>query len=158
MKKAIVATIIFSFLAGFTWAQADYDNLPQQGEAADRVKAMKTAFITSRLNLSTEESEKFWPLYNEYEVEQKKIREKYKFSNNFATMTDAEAERMVTSSFEMEQLLLNLKKDYFQKFRKVIPVRKIAMLNRTERDFREQLVKTLQDLQMNRKKRFNGRN
>ncbi len=154
MKKAILGVLLvcFAFAPGY----AQDDELPEpQGQLAQRVEAMKVAFITDRLGLSPQEAQNFWPIYNQYEEEQKKIRQKYRFSSNFATMTDAEAEKMVEGTLEMEQQLLNLKRDYIQRMRKVIPVRKIAMLGRVERQFREELVKRLQEIQMNRPRRRN---
>ncbi len=154
MKKAIIGTILICLAAVIGYAQDD--DLPEpQGQLAQRVEAMKVAFITDRLGLTPQESQNFWPIYNQYEDEQKKIRQKYKFSNNFATMTDAEAEKMLEGTLEMEQQLLNLKRDYIQRMRKVIPVRKIVMLNRSEHEFREELVKRLKEIQMNRPKRRN---
>lgn len=154
MKKAILAVFLVCFAVALGYAQDD--DLPEpQGQLAQRVEAMKVAFITDRLGLTPQEAQNFWPIYNQYEEEQKKIRQKYRFSSNFATMTDAEAEKMVEGNLEMEQQLLNLKRDYIQRMRKVIPVRKIALLGRTERDFREELVKKLKEIQMNRQRRRN---
>ncbi|MDX1940497.1 MAG: hypothetical protein SFU99_08095 [Saprospiraceae bacterium] len=154
MKKAIIGLLLLCFAVGASYAQ-DEDLPEPQGELARRVEAMKKAFITDRIGLTPKESQDFWPIYNQYEEEQKKIRQKYKFSGNFATMTDADAEKMVEGNLEMEQELLNLKRDYIQRMRKVIPIRKVAMLGRAEREFREELVKRLKDLQMNRPRRRN---
>lgn len=148
MRKWMLGVLLLCALPLAAWAQDD-DDLPA-GQAGERIRAMRVAFITERLQLTPEESQRFWPVYNEYEGEQKKIRQKYKVNQNFATMSDAEAEQSVTNMLEMEQQLLNLKKEYVQKLRKVIPVRKIAMLNRAERDFKEELLKKLREIQQNR--------
>lgn len=153
MSKWILGLLLLVALPLAVLAQ-DEDDLPA-GQAGERIRALRVAFITEKLKLTPDESQKFWPLYNEYEAEQKKIRQKYKLKKDFATMTDAEAEQLLSSSLEMEQQLLNLKKDYVQRLRKVIPVRKIAMLNRVERDFKEELLKKLRELQQNRQRRLN---
>lgn len=156
MKKWIFGVLLLFALPLAVVAQDEDDDLPT-GQAGEQIQAQRVAFITKRLNLSTSESQKFWPLYNEYEAEQKKIRQKYKLKQDFATMTDAEAEETVSNMLEMEQQILNLKKDYFQRLRKVIPVRKIAMLPRAERDFKGELLKLLRQMQQNRQRRL-GRN
>ena len=33
----------------------------------EKIKAMKTAFITNALDLSSKEAEQFWPIYNEFD-------------------------------------------------------------------------------------------
>lgn len=156
MRKWIIGLLLLSALPVAVFAQDEYD-LPQ-GQSNERIQALKVGFITERLKLTTEESQKFWPIYNEYEAEQKKVRQRYKFKKDFATMTDSEAEQMVSSGLEIEQQLLNLKKDYVQRMKKVIPVRKVAMLNSAERDFKEELLKRLRELQQNRQQRRLNRN
>jgi hypothetical protein len=153
MSKWIFGVLLL-FALPLTVLAQDEDDLPT-GKAGEQIQAQRVAFITRRLNLTTEESQKFWPLYNEYEAEQKKIRQKYKIKQDFTTMTDAEAEQSLSSALEMEQQLLNLKKEYVQRMKKVIPVRKIAMLNRVERDFKTELLKRLREMQQNRQRRLN---
>lgn len=156
MKKWIIGTVLVIF--AFAGLQAQ----PSGGQGGgERIKAMRTAFITNRLNLTPEEAQQFWPLMNQLEAEQKKIREKYKSSKDLMSMTDAEAEKHLNSQFEMEQEMLNLRKDYMQRLKKVLPVRKVAMLTRIEHDFREQLVENLQQMRANQgatPRRFAPRN
>lgn len=121
------------------------------GKAGERIRAQRVAFITERLKLTPEESQKFWPIYNEFETAQKKIRQQYKLKPDFATMTDAEAEKMVSSTLEMEQQQLNLKKEYVQKMKRVIPIRKIAMLNGVEREFKKELLERLKEMRQQRR-------
>ena len=47
-------------------------------EKSEKVMAAKVAFITSRLNLNTSQAQQFWPVYNEFEAERKKIRAQMK--------------------------------------------------------------------------------
>ncbi|OZA24427.1 MAG: hypothetical protein B7X86_08430 [Sphingobacteriales bacterium 17-39-43] len=35
----------------------------------ERIEAIKVAFITKKLDLTTEEAQKFWPVYNNYQKE-----------------------------------------------------------------------------------------
>lgn len=122
---------------------------PERGDG-ERVKAMRTAFITNKLQLTPEEAQQFWPLYNQFEAEQKKIRDRYVPGKDVMSMSDAEAEKFLNSHLEMEQELLNLRKDYFQRIKKVLPVRKVAMLPRLEREFREELLENLQQIRASR--------
>ena len=40
----------------------------------DKIKSLKIAFITERLNLSSDEAAVFWPVYNEHEDAIEKLR------------------------------------------------------------------------------------
>ena len=60
-------------------------------------------------------------------------------------MTDAEVEEQIKKHFEKKQRELDLEKDLYQKLRKVLPARKIVRIPSAEREFREALVKRLQE-------------
>ncbi len=143
MRKWIFSLVIVLVAAMTMQAQ------PEGRPVQERIQALRTAFITNRLNLTPEEAQQFWPLFNQFEAEQKKIRDKYRPSKDLMAMTDAEAERFINNHVELEQEMLNLKKDYMQRMRKVLPVRKVAMLMRIEQDFREHLVENLQQMRAN---------
>lgn len=115
------------------------------GNAQERVRAMKVAFITERMQLTPDEAEKFWPLQNEYEAEQRKIREKYRPDRELSALSDAEVERLLFGMLEMEEELLKLRRDYIAKFRRVVSVRKVAIYFRAEMDFNRRLLQTLQN-------------
>lgn len=144
--------MLLCFFAVVAHAQDETD-IPEGSPLAQRVEAIKIAFITEKLQLTPRESQEFWPIYNEYQDEQKKIRKSYRFSDSFETMTDKQAEQMLNDHLEMEQRLLDLKGDYIKRMRSAIPVRKVAMLGRVENEFRKELVKRLRELQMNRRRR-----
>ena len=40
----------------------------------DKIKTLKIAFITEKLDLSEQEAQKFWPVYNAFEEENFKFR------------------------------------------------------------------------------------
>jgi hypothetical protein len=113
-------------------------------EAAQKVRAMKVAFITERMNLTPEEAEKFWPLQKAFEAEQKKIREKYQPERDLSGLSEVEVEQQLNNIFEMEEQVTRLKKEYFVKFKRVLPIRKLALYYRAETEFNKGLIRSLQ--------------
>lgn len=136
MKRWITTLVVLGLFALF---------LPQLSQAQDRIRALKVAFITDKLKLTPEESEKFWPVYNQYEAEQKRIRQKYRPDEDLNTMSDQEVERAVLDRFEMEEELIKLKRDYFQRMKAFMAVRKIALLQRSEQEFNKELLRRIQE-------------
>jgi hypothetical protein len=136
MKKWIFATLL---LCGFCLV------LPQFIQAQDRIRALRVAFITDKLNLTPEESEKFWPVYNQYEAEQKRIRQKYRSDLDLNTLSDQEVERAVLDRFTMEEELIKVKRDFFLKMKGFMAVRKIALLQRSEQEFNKELLRRIQE-------------
>ena len=126
----------------------------QNGEFKDKLKdkfkAQKVAYITSELELSESESQKFWPIYNSYqsEIEQLKADIDIKPSRD---MSDKEAEDMMYALLENRSKEIDVQKKYIQKMKTAISARKIAMLFKAERQFKEKVVSNMKERRMNKK-------
>jgi hypothetical protein len=149
MKKIIFFLFSFAFMS-----TAFSQQIREKME--EKVKIQRIAFITQRLSLTETEAQQFWPIFNEYTDKLQQIRKQPKQEKPFDELTDADVEKMVAAQFDRESRELDLKKEYFQKLKKVISVKKIAKLYKAERDFRGELVKQLQDMREMKqaKKRF----
>lgn len=115
-------------------------------DGREKIKAYQAAFFTQKLDLTTEEAKDFWPVYEKYQKElrvlQKEQRSIVRKSND-ENLTDAELEKIISKRLEIEQQKLNLEKAYYLKFRKVLPVRKVAKLWQVEKAFRASLLKEM---------------
>ena len=119
----------------------------QVGEKiAEKVKIQRIAFLTQRLSLTETEAQQFWPVYNEFTDKLQQIRKKQKPDKPFDELSDADVEKMIAAQFDQDARELDLKKEHFQKLKKVISVKKIAKLYKAEKDFRGELVKQLQEM------------
>src|SRR6186713_708332 len=107
------------------------------GKRNEKIDAARTAFLTDKMNLSQEQSQKFWPIYNEYEAKRKDLRHKaHPFKGqNIETLSDAQLKDQLNQMFEARQVELNLDKEYAEKFQKVISVRQLAAMYKGEREF-----------------------
>jgi len=86
-----------------------------------RIEALKIAFITKKLNLSTEEAQKFWPIYNKYMDEVRKAHQ------------DAKANK--EPEIQREEKLLSIRKRYNDEFGKAISTEKVNSFFRVEKEF-----------------------
>jgi len=121
----------------------------QQGKrpTKEKIKALKIAHITNKLDLSSEEAQKFWPIYNKFEAkmegfhkERRMESEKHKIEGK---LSDKELEVLVDNHLVMEQKELDVKKTYHTKFKAILPIQKIAKLYRAERSFKRNLLKKM---------------
>ena len=136
MKRIVLISIMIG-LALFAKAQ--------NGE---RIEAMKIGFITERLELTSEEAKVFWPVYNKFTDEMKKLRltTKGKITEEMADMpslSDAEADKILNDMVNFKLNEAELIKRYAQEFRKVLPVKKVVLLFKAENDFKRELLKRL---------------
>lgn len=137
MKKYIYLVVIISTIS-----------LNAMAQKGDRLEAMKIGFITERLNLSSDEAKVFWPVYNKFTDDLKKLRQssKGKISEEMAdmpAMTDAEAEKVLIDMVNFKIQEADLLKKYATEFKKVLPVKKVVLLFKAENDFKRELLKKL---------------
>ncbi len=126
MKKIIL--IVSLFFSSFTLLYAQDDNDDPRG---GKIQALKIAFITQKLDLTTDEAQKFWPVYNQYDQEIRNINRSGDVIQN-------------------DEQLLNIRKKYKPSFEKVIGQQKINKLFNAERDFRAVLIQRLKNRPSNR--------
>jgi hypothetical protein len=131
MKKLFSVLVIFCWLCLPARSQGQ-----QQRPMAGLVEAYKTAFITQRLNLSTEEAQKFWPIYNAYSAEVRQANVAYHQNHN---------------ELELEETRLNIKKKYSVEFLKAISPGKINDFFKAEKDFEVIIRREMQRRQMERR-------
>lgn len=137
MKKYIL--IIAMFIA------FNSNLMAQKGE---RLEAMKIGFITERLNLTADEAKVFWPIYNKFTEELKKLRlsTKGKITEEMAdmpNMNDTEAEKVLADMVNFKINEAELIKKYAAEFKKVLPIKKVVLLFKAENDFKRELLKQL---------------
>jgi hypothetical protein len=146
MKKNNLALLCIFFLSILSYAQ------PRFKEKKEQIKALKVAFITSELSLTSEEAASFWPLYNAYDNKQNEIRLKKikSFIDRMDTeaidkMSEKEASVILAQyeSFE-EEMYLNRKK-FILSLKGVLPSIKIIKLKKSEDNFNKKLLQQYRD-------------
>ena len=58
-------------------------------------------------------------------------------------MSDKEAEAYLVAELTLKQKEYELSKEYYEKFKKVLPIKKIALIRRAEEDFKKELIKNI---------------
>jgi hypothetical protein len=119
-----------------------------------RVEARRAAFLSERLQLTPEEAQVFFPLFNEYMAKLKLIREQAKTEKQAEDLNDAEAEKAIAAQFDVETRIIDLKKEYYQKFKKVLSAKRIALLYEAQRKFKEELLNDVYRGEQMQKPRF----
>lgn len=120
--------------------------IAQSGGKGERIKALKVAFITEQLNLTAEESQGFWPIYNTFEKETHTIRFKEirairkEIRDNLSTMSDADANALIKRLNTAENRMHKLRMGLSEKLANVIPPKKIIQLKIAEDDFRRKML------------------
>lgn len=122
----------------------------QPGDAKrDKIDALRASFIAKKVNFTAPEAQAFWPLYNEMndkqEANRKTFRLQYNAKTNFDFQTDKEAEAYLNAELLLKQKEYEIYKEYYDKFKKILPLKKVAAVRRADEDFKKELIKSIKE-------------
>jgi hypothetical protein len=142
MKKII--TLFVLFLLSINLLQA-------QQMQRQRIKAIKTSYITNALNLSPKEAEQFWPVYNLYIRRIKELKmdaelsfqKQVRLAGGIDYMTNNQAKKLIENSLKIEQEVTDAKISMIKELATIISAKKILLLKKTERNFNRRMLQEL---------------
>ena len=90
------------------------------------LKTSKRTLIKESMQLADKQAEAFWPLYNQYDVEQSKLGDQklaliQQYAANFLTMNDQKADQLAHMAMDLEDQRLALRKKYYELMKKSLP-------------------------------------
>jgi hypothetical protein len=119
----------------------------QTNSKRDKIEELRVSFITQKVNLTSQESQQFWPLYNEFNDKLDNLKKTYRLNyiKNFNAdiISDKEAEALLTAELILKQKELDLNKEYYEKYKKILPIKKIALIKMAENEFKKELIKNI---------------
>jgi hypothetical protein len=103
-----------------------------QGVKADEqiiIKQLQTdrrGVIADNLKLSDSESRAFWPIYDKYEADMKKVTDRRmamldKYATEYDTLTDAQADELLKARYGIDKDALAIKQKYAKQIQKALP-------------------------------------
>ena len=142
MKKIIIFISVCLLCALSAIAQT-------KDESRDKIKALKIAYITEQLSLTTQEAQKFWPIYNLYDKEQYELRINYKSAlknsikslEEIDNLNEADAKKLIALKLLTDKQLYESQKAFIHKMDGVLSAKKIIKLQISEMDFVRKLMK-----------------
>lgn len=148
MKREIVIimTAVFVFL-NFAVIAQDRESHEARME---KYRTEKVSFLSTRLDLTPAEAEKFWPIYNQMEKErweaQKARRDlENKVSAAEESLSDNEIIKLTRDFAGSMQKEGDLITSYNEKLLKVLSPKKVLKLYKTENEFRMHMIKKYRD-------------
>lgn len=142
MKKYILVLLLFIFAFG--------QGIAQKKSKRDYIKSLKIAFMTDNLQLTTDEAQKFWPVYNYYEDHKyTEVYREYKGikhllrDKEYGDVSEAEAKKALDKLIAIKKRSLELEKKLFDDLSDIMPSTKILYLKKLEDDFNHKLLEKL---------------
>ena len=148
MKISKILPLLIAFISLNVIAQ----NGPIIRKKKEQIKALKVAFITNELALTSDEATKFWPLFNAFEEKQQEIKKrklkgylKRVDDGSFDNLSEKEATTMLAQMESTEDELYQLKKKFISNLKGVISPIKILKLKKAEENFNRKLLQQYRD-------------
>lgn len=96
----------------------------------EQIEALRVAFLTRHLQLTSDEAKVFWPVHDAYQKDMVKLAQEHRQKKG--------------DELELEEKILALRKKYKPDFLKAISEEKFNKMLRAEKEFREVLRKELE--------------
>ena len=152
MKRIVRYVLCMSLMALVSLgalAQQKKDRKMDREGWKEKVQAERVAYLTTALELTVEESEAFWPVYNA--VQKNKGNAFKDVAAAMDALKDAiqegkdakEMEVLLQSFLEAREDCEEIDKEAVAQYKKVLPVEKVAKLFVAEEQFRHQQIKRL---------------
>ena len=158
MKKiATILTLIFAFQFsiaqqfGYDWKSMKPEQrkeVIQKMKPEERMallKEFREKMIVAELAIPESKQPEFTSLYSEYQDSQNAIKGKFTLREDYEKMSDEDATNQLNHSFEVGQELLDNRKNYAQKFMKVISPQQVLRMYQTEGKMRNKILDKKQD-------------
>jgi hypothetical protein len=123
----------------------------------EQIHVRKVAYFTTQIDLTAEEAQTFWPLYNEFWkrrdglfAERNNILHKVRHDK----VDDKKAAQLTQRLMDNLQDDANLVREYNEKFAKVLPPLKLLKYHTAEESFKRELIKSLRDFPQENKPKF----
>ena len=106
----------------------------------NKIEQVREVYISRRLKLTSEESEKFWPIYRRYQDALTAVKEKQLKNSSKADGAD-----QVNNELFYEGEIVKVRQFYTNEFLKILPPEKVSELLKAEKEFRDELIKQLRE-------------
>lgn len=138
----------FSFSTGFGQGKTSFE----------RIKALKMAYITDKIDLTDDEETVFWQVYDEFELKiynecRKKLKEiRKQYSESVDELTKEEAINVLKEVYKIEHLAVNFEEERDKVLLINIPPKKILKIHHAEYHFNREMVYKRKKLAVQEKK------
>ncbi|MBQ3656953.1 MAG: hypothetical protein II956_08950 [Bacteroidales bacterium] len=148
MIKRLFLTVVFLIPFFVAFAQDDKQSSWEQRKR--QFKAEKIAYITTEMNFTVQDAQKFWPIYNKYDEILDKIGERRR--KNFApkaggidALTEEQCALILDNNVVLDNEELLAKQNFYKELKEVFSHKMIMKYYHAEHEFRRKLISDKQN-------------
>ncbi|HRP89429.1 MAG TPA: hypothetical protein PKX92_05275 [Edaphocola sp.] len=108
-----------------------------KGKGNEDIRAIKISLITDMMNLSSNQSSQFWPVYNKYENEMRTI---WRARHNLSNERGKSASEIIEERQGLDERELSVKNKYRSEFLKIVNAAQLNQMYQAESKFKQLLL------------------
>lgn len=139
MKNTFIILIAILITVAVNAQKQDKKNIDQE-----QIKSLKVSFYTEKLALTVKEAQDFWAVFNDCQDKLDKLFfEEFSISKSLKKGTVNENEILLQTDrlYEIKTERLTIEKEYYEKYKKILPPKKVSALYTVEKEFKKYLIK-----------------
>ncbi|WP_306644095.1 Spy/CpxP family protein refolding chaperone [Sanyastnella coralliicola] len=141
MKHFILTACMVFTLGISAWAQP--------GPGGEKIEQLRIAFITEELDLTSEEAQQFWPIFNEFNDKKKEGHEQVRKTNREISKkenpTEADLRRLVNVRADQMRTEADLEVQFMEDVLAILGPERTFQLIEAERKFKREVMQRIQD-------------
>lgn len=149
--RIFILALVAVGLSTPAWAQPG----AKAAAAKERVAMAQIGFLTHKLQLTSAEAQRFWPVYEAYQAELRQVsreplrelRQVVENEEKWANLTEKEAEELMRKHAQSQNERERIRRTYHTKFLEVLPAKKVLLLYVAEVQFKEAMLDKLRERQ-----------
>lgn len=145
MPNYIAVLLLFIVFWGVDGYGQPGQGAGQWQERFREMEAKRIAYITQEISLTPEEAQQFWPVYNEYTDKRNQMmiahREQRVPLRELHDMSEEQLREVADADIQNMEEMAALRREYHEKFKEILPLKKVVLLYHAERSFNRQLYR-----------------
>lgn len=116
--------------------------IAQSKDHHEKIKTLKVAYITEKLNLTQTEAQNFWHIYNKFEDSYSTLRSAVSDNRkniDLDALTEAEAKVLIAKMTDLYDKRYQAFQQYMADLQTVLPAKKVILLKKVEEDFKRKM-------------------
>lgn len=144
MKRIyLIVVFVVAVIAGVGESYAQ--NKSDRDQWLEQIRQYKRTYFTKELDLTKEQQQKFFPLYEEMEDQTSKLEEDARVMERRVSeatdATDLEYEKATEALYDMKLKQAEVEKGYMEKFKTILSARQLFELKGVERKFSRDMMR-----------------
>ncbi|MCQ2253195.1 MAG: hypothetical protein MJZ61_07080 [Bacteroidales bacterium] len=143
----LLKTLLFLILCTACSTSSAQENGDNWKQCKEQFKSDKIAYISTQMNFTVEEAQKFWPIYNKYDeifdniAEQRRQNFEPKRIKGIENLSEEACQKMLTTQFDLDKKENEARLQFYNDLSKLFSQKTIMQYYHSEYEFRRSVIR-----------------